>query len=163
MRWPLAACRSPPAPQPSTNMQKEMVRQSGNYWQHDWEQKSIYIETAEDVGTYELPDKSILQKNKRVIGIGIPVSASGKKDSMGRTLLNATAYNSAHLVIKSDTSTERFSLRFEVCAYRSGGDNFFLRLPLNDVDIANSQVIIGNASDAVAGEVIQIDFFYERC
>ena len=141
----------------------EEIRNSGNQWQHDWEMKPVYIPTTADVGSYDLPDKSILQKNKKVVGIAIPASVSGKRNDSGVALLNATAYNSAYLVLKSDTTTEWMKIRFEALAYGINSEQRFMRIPLKDVDIANSKVIIGNATDAENSEVIEIDFFYERC
>jgi hypothetical protein len=144
------------------NIQQE-IREAGNYWEHDYQVKPVYIATQANVGAYDLPDKSILQQNKKVIGISIPVSAAGKKNETGKALLNTNAYACAYLVLNSDATTERLRLRFEMFAPRSGGDNYFLRLPLDNIDIANSKVIIGDATTAANNEVIEIDFFYEAC
>jgi len=131
-----------------------------NYWDARVKVMPITIKLESGVGSYDLPDKNILNNCSEWVGIGHREPAGNRKTRTGADLVNQNCFRAAHLRLRSEVDDDFLrEVPLELIQNKTG-DNFFFRLPGIPMDIANSKISISDTSTIVAGEEIELLIFY---
>lgn len=131
-----------------------------NYWDSTVRAVTITIAMEAGKGSYELPDKQLLQNNARWIGIVCRDPGSDRKTRTGADLVNELAFKASHISLKDTVSDEYLrEVPLELLTPKTG-DNWFFRLPDKPFDIANSKISLSDPTLAVDGEEYELTIFY---
>jgi hypothetical protein len=106
------------------------------YWEQKFRTEIIPILLSGTTRTYDLQNAtSRLENASKIVGVSHRQPADGAytqdANNTNRLLIDATIFNAARLVIKNIDGAEELIVPFSTIGERSGGDNFFLRLPEN--------------------------------
>jgi hypothetical protein len=137
------------------------MQQVTNYWDAKVKVMPITIKLEIGVGSYDLPDKNILNNCSEWVGIAHREPAGSRKTRTGAALINQNCFRAAHLRLRSEVDDDFLrEIPLEIIQQRTSGDNFMYRLPGIPMDIANSKISISDTSTIVAGEEIELLIFY---
>lgn len=132
-----------------------------NYWEDHVKVAVVNIKLESGVGSYDLPDKSILNNCSKWVGIAHRTPAGSRKTRTGADLINQNCFRAAHLRLRSEVDDDYLrEVPLELIELRSTGDNNIFRLPNITMDIANSKISISDTSTIVANEEIELLIYY---
>lgn len=145
-----------------------------NYWDRPFKnfRYARAVESSAANSNQEYPFKEIdddFSGGAKLIGVSVRIPATNARTKDKNLLVTANVFNGSVLVLKSTEEKRRIELPFSTIAERSGGDNFFMRLPeyMKPTDLNTSKSFILNEAStahtdaaATALEYYEVVFWY---
>lgn len=141
-----------------------------DYWSEDFELEVVEIKLESGQKSYPLNNISgELASGAIIKGIGVRVPNANAYTQDGNPLIDDTIFHALHFKLNDGKGGEVMHFPASLAAFRSGGDNNFLRISDRqniDFDNRKSEIVYsgtdGNLTTAVgAGRAIEFFIFYK--